>query len=219
MTGGSHTSYTGDVNVSQPPGGIEDLRCADSDRQLVAEVLGTAYAEGRITLEEHDERTGLAYRAKTFRELNALTTDLIPGSTAPARLGESPHRQVAPLTDFHEGRAILSTYQPAPPLRMPAASAVTTILGEARLDLVEAQFDTRVVHLNIHNVLGEVRIRVPEGVHVADRTSNIMGEIKVTGTTSDANSVTLVLEGTVLLGTVRVMGPDTRPRKYRRFIR
>lgn len=205
------------MNASQP--GIEDLRCADSDRQLVAEVLSTAYAEGRITLDEHDERTDLAYRAKTFRELNALTSDLIPGSTTPVPISGVPDRQPATLTDFGQGRAILSTYHPAPPLRMPVSSSLTTILGEAKVDLTEARFDAQVVHLNLQNVLGEVRIRLPEGVHVVDRLSNIMGEVKVTGTTGDPNSVTLVLEGTLLLGSVRVMGPNTRPGKYRRFIR
>lgn len=172
-----------------------------------------AYAEGRITLEEHDERTSSAYGAKTFRELNALTSDLIPGSPAPA----PTHRQVAPLTDFQEGRAILSTYHPTPPLQMPASSSVTAILGEAKLDLSEARFDAQVVHLNVHNVLGEIRIRLPEGVRVVENVSNIMGEIKTTGTTGDA--ITLVVEGTVFLGAVRIMGPNTRPKKYRRFIR
>lgn len=174
-----------------------------------------AYAEGRITLEEHDERTSAAYGAKTFRELNALTSDLIAVSPAPR--GAISARQVASPTDFQESRAILSTHRPTPPLRMPVTSSVTTILGESKLDLSEAQFDAQVIHLNVHNVLGEIRIRLPEGVRVVERVSNIMGEVKVTGTTGDA--VTLVLEGTIFLGTVRVMGPNTRPNKYRRFIR
>ena len=57
------------------PGGIGHLRCSDSDRELVADVLGRAFSEGRITFEEHDERLNRAYAARTFAELDAITSD------------------------------------------------------------------------------------------------------------------------------------------------
>lgn len=50
-------------------------RASDADRDQVAEVLHTAYAEGRITLDEHAERTQAALEAKTFDELGAITAD------------------------------------------------------------------------------------------------------------------------------------------------
>jgi hypothetical protein len=53
-----------------------NLRCADSDRQSVAAVLGRALSDGRLTMEEYDERLSKAYAAKTYRELDQLTTDL-----------------------------------------------------------------------------------------------------------------------------------------------
>ena len=51
---------------------LEALRCADHDRELVAQVLNNAYAEGRITFEEHADRIARAYDARTFGDLNAL---------------------------------------------------------------------------------------------------------------------------------------------------
>ena len=39
------------------------LRAADADRASVAEVLGTALHEGRLQVEEYDERLTAAYAA------------------------------------------------------------------------------------------------------------------------------------------------------------
>ena len=55
------------------------LRVSDADRDQVTEVLHTAYAEGRISLDEHAERTSAALAARTFDDLTVLTADLVPG--------------------------------------------------------------------------------------------------------------------------------------------
>jgi hypothetical protein len=52
------------------------LRAADSDRTAVATVLGQAMSEGRLTVDEYDERLGRAYAASTLGELAPLTADL-----------------------------------------------------------------------------------------------------------------------------------------------
>ena len=41
------------------------IRASDTDRDQVAEVLHTAYAEGRISLAEHEERVSAALAART----------------------------------------------------------------------------------------------------------------------------------------------------------
>jgi hypothetical protein len=58
------------------------LRASDADRNAVAEVLGTHMSAGRLTVAEYDERLARAYAARTYGELDELTTDL-PG-TPPA---------------------------------------------------------------------------------------------------------------------------------------
>src|SRR5215218_2143611 len=58
------------------------LRAADADRAAVATVLGRHMAEGRLTVEEYDERLARAYAARTYGELDALTTDL-PATSRP----------------------------------------------------------------------------------------------------------------------------------------
>ncbi|MEI4271683.1 DUF1707 domain-containing protein [Klenkia sp. LSe6-5] len=53
-----------------------ELRAADTDRTAVAEVLGRALHEGRLTVEEYDERLAAAYAARTHADLAVLTADL-----------------------------------------------------------------------------------------------------------------------------------------------
>jgi len=53
-----------------------ELRAADTDRTAVAEILGRALHEGRLTVTEYDERLAAAYAARTHADLAALTADL-----------------------------------------------------------------------------------------------------------------------------------------------
>lgn len=52
------------------------IRASDSDRENVVEILRDGYSTGRLTMAEFDERTTLAFAAKTWGELRQLTTDL-----------------------------------------------------------------------------------------------------------------------------------------------
>jgi hypothetical protein len=52
------------------------IRASDNERDSVVEVLRDAYTDGRITLEEFDERTSAAYASRTWGDLRELTSDL-----------------------------------------------------------------------------------------------------------------------------------------------
>jgi Domain of unknown function (DUF1707) len=52
------------------------IRASDADREHVVEILREAFSAGRLTLEEFDERTTLAFAAKTWGGLRDLTRDL-----------------------------------------------------------------------------------------------------------------------------------------------
>lgn len=66
-----------------------DLRVSDEERQQVAERLQRAVGEGRLEMAEYDDRVQAAYKAKTYRDLAALTSDL-PGVAAPERSALAP---------------------------------------------------------------------------------------------------------------------------------
>ncbi len=65
------------------------LRISDEDRHQVAEVLRKAAGEGRIDLEELDERLEATYKAKTYGDLVPITADL-PVRTTGALPGTPP---------------------------------------------------------------------------------------------------------------------------------
>ena len=206
---------------------IDQLRCADQDRELVAQVLNNAYAEGRLTFDEHAERIAHAYDAKTFGDLDTLTTDLVAARrpvTPPAApvvpVVERPLQASVP-GEFTGGNAILSTLRPE---RIDVVASEVTVnawLGEVRLDLVNATFATREITLNVGGLMCDVRIRVPEGVDVnVSRLSTVMSDAKVDGTRPRPDGIRINLAGTVVMGDVLVLGPDTsKPHKYEKFVK
>jgi hypothetical protein len=52
------------------------MRASDDDRERTVTVLREAFGEGRLNLDEFDERTSAAYAARTWGELRGLTEDL-----------------------------------------------------------------------------------------------------------------------------------------------
>lgn len=58
------------------------LRASDRDRDVVLGLLGNAYADGRLTREEFDERSTSVASARTLGDLPAIVNDLI--ATTPA---------------------------------------------------------------------------------------------------------------------------------------
>lgn len=65
------------------------MRASDGERDRVVELLKEQTAQGRLTLEELEERTGAAYAARTRLELQQLTEDL-PGAGVFGRGGREP---------------------------------------------------------------------------------------------------------------------------------
>lgn len=58
------------------------LRASDADRDVANDILGTAYADGRISPAELDERSDQVARAKTLGELPAVIDDLVAPTSA-----------------------------------------------------------------------------------------------------------------------------------------
>ena len=52
------------------------IRASDKERESVVDVLRDAYTEGRLTLDEFEDRTSAAYASKTWADLRELTGDL-----------------------------------------------------------------------------------------------------------------------------------------------
>ncbi len=58
------------------PGTKPALRIGDAEREEAVTDLGRHFADGRLTPLEHEERTALAFQARTGTDLGALFADL-----------------------------------------------------------------------------------------------------------------------------------------------
>jgi hypothetical protein len=54
----------------------DHIRASDHDRDAVVATLRDAFSEGRLTLDEFQERTTAAYSGRTWGDLRELTADL-----------------------------------------------------------------------------------------------------------------------------------------------
>ena len=88
------------------------MRASDRDRAVIETVLADAFAEGRITRAEYDERTDAALASRTLGELVPLVSDL-PAAQAPrstpvdlrqqaVRKWESERREAVEFTTLDE---------------------------------------------------------------------------------------------------------------------
>jgi hypothetical protein len=83
-----------DLEEAQAMGELQPrMRAGDKDRQRVVEELGKHFGEGRLTVEEFDERVVRAHASVYLDELPALTADL-PGDPQPQP--QSPYRRRSP---------------------------------------------------------------------------------------------------------------------------
>jgi hypothetical protein len=73
--------------------GPNRLRTSDKEREQIAEILRAAMTEGRLDLQEGEERLAAAYAAKFRDELAPLTADLPDGGRR--ALADTPEARMA----------------------------------------------------------------------------------------------------------------------------
>ena len=96
------------------------MRAGDADRSAVVETLGRHLGEGRLTVDEFDERTARAHAAVYLDELPPLLADL-PGDPAPAprpvgRRARMPSVAVLLLVALVLTWSVVAVAHGAPPL-------------------------------------------------------------------------------------------------------
>lgn len=202
------------------------LRASDADRDHVATVLSTAYAEGRLTRDEHDERLEQVLTAKTFDDLIPITTDLVPFGAPPAPL--APRAEVGP-SDLRY--SIDRSQQSAPDRligifggatrsgewRVPKQNQALAVFGGVDLDMTQAVFESDVVEITGFWCFGGMDIKVPAGMQVIDRTAGIFGGTDIGNLGArEPGAPTLVIKGVSLFGGVSVRGPKPEKKKWRR---
>jgi hypothetical protein len=75
----------------------DEIRASDADRERTVEQLRQYTAEGRLTMDEFEERMSAAYAATTYGDLAKLTRDLPVDLGARGRPAAAPFTQSGPV--------------------------------------------------------------------------------------------------------------------------
>jgi len=169
-------------------------RVGDADREIAAEQLRTAVADGRLEFAELDERLTAAYSARTRAELAAVTADLEP---------------VVPDTRPLSLRTKSGSIKRTSHWDVPAEIIAECSSGSIKLDFTEASVPHREVKVRAMAASGSIVLIVPhDWVVVMDDVSSSSGSIvnKVGGRPSPYTK-TLRVSGSVRSGTIKARYP------------
>lgn len=185
------------------------LRASDADREVVVELLREATADGRLGMDEIDDRLTAAYAARTFGELDAVTQDLL---TAPA---VEPSERIVAVPPAHGSAteplrlvAVVEDVKREGRWAVPESIVVTAHVANVKLDFSEAVLSAPVVQIAAWANVGSVILLVPEGWRVdVDGVSSGLGSVKNKTVPPVPGAPTIKVTGRAAVGDVRVRHP------------
>ena len=180
-----------------------DLRASDADRETAVQRIQEAAADGRIGLDELDERLAAAYAAKTHGDLALVTRDLAAPPAvrplAPAHGSRAPVLEITATMDDQKREGVWHA---------PAEIVARAGMGTVKLDFTEAVLETDEVHVDAIANAGSVVLLVPDGWRVdVDGVSSGMGSVRNKARPPRAGQPTLVVTGRAVMGDVIVRHP------------
>jgi hypothetical protein len=151
------------------------VRLSDAEREGVLARLRAAAGEGRITLDEFQERADGVLRAQTYGEIAVYVADLPAGPAGPA----------APVRELLEIRSTATSLRRRGRWTVPRRLLVHAKAGSVKLDFTEAVIATPVVDVVLDVVAGSTTLVLPVGATAdADGVHMVAGSLKIRGVPS-----------------------------------
>jgi hypothetical protein len=203
------------------PAGPPALRASDADREATATLLRDAGGDGRLTVQELDERLDAAYAAVTHVDLEGLVADLVPTDRSRRPTGDGTQARVVVRDDGNGSRwlvAIMGGVERSGVWRLGRRCTSLSLMGGTDLDLTHAEFDDAEVHLRVICVMGGADIRVPEHMNVVVSDVGLMGgnTVRIGSTRPDPGGPTLHLHLVSVMGGSNVERGPKRSRRERK---
>ncbi|WP_107771265.1 DUF1707 SHOCT-like domain-containing protein [Nocardioides sediminis] len=209
----------GELEGTNVPGDPSRMRISDADRHRVAEVLREAAGEGRLDLDELDERLELTWGAKTYADLVPITADLHAVHPTPPPVPSVPRAGGVPAVGHASSTAIMGDCKRRGAWHVPPHHAAFSLMGSITLDLRQAVLSARETTINASAIMGDVKILIPAHMHAVVDGTPIMGDYgqgkdKVAAEVGPDSPVIRV-RGVALMGSVQVvrLPPPGTPRK------
>ncbi|WUR69570.1 DUF1707 domain-containing protein [Streptomyces violaceus] len=182
-------------------GGSPEVRASHADRDRIVDVLRVAAGDGRLTMEELDERLEAALSARTVGELAVLTADL------PEVVGETPVEAEDVVRIEQQGASTRRGDAWVVPRRLEIRSS----FGEVTLDFTDAVITQDTLHLDLQMGGSALKLVTRPGV-VVDTGSLVLNYSKIkarrAGAAADAPVVLRVrITGEISFGQVVVRRP------------
>jgi hypothetical protein len=136
----------------------------DLQRDHAIDRLSSAFAQGRLEVDELERRLALVQSAQTQGELDALGTDLAPASVA--------------LVPAQRVRVVLSSVERRGPWVVPAQLTARVLLGNAVFDLRDASLGPGGTTIDVNVTMGHLEVIVPPGVDVQVEASPFLANIE-----------------------------------------
>jgi hypothetical protein len=209
-----------------------ELRIGDRERDLVATVLQDALAQGRITLEELDQRLDATLRARTYADLDALVADLPVEPPSTALTGYRPGVEPRPGVEFRPAGAPSGAPGAAPDDRLvldagwssvtregrwdvPPFLQLNGAVGNVRLNCLRATPLAATIDVLVNGGLGHITLVVPDAWAAStDRLSTGWGRAVVrVSARPEPGAPLLLLHGTVGWGRLTVRYANRRDRR------
>jgi hypothetical protein len=157
------------------------LRVSDEDRHTVAEVLRHAAGEGRIDLEELDERLEATYRAKTYGELVPITADLPLAGPTPRPVPPvvpSAARPPVPVAgpSYSTSLSVMGDCTRRGVWQVPDRHTAFSMMGSVTIDLREARFTARETVIDAYAIMAGIDVVVNPWTHVVVEGLGVMGD-------------------------------------------
>jgi hypothetical protein len=209
----------GELEGTNVPGDPSRMRISDADRHRVADLLRDAAGEGRIDLDELDERLELTWGAKTYADLVPITADLHTAPHTPPVGPPVPRAGGVPAVGHASSVAIMGECKRRGVWHVPAHHAAFSLMGSITLDLRQAVLSASETIINASAIMGDVKILIPAHMHAVVDGTPIMGDYgqgkdKVAADLGP-DSPTIRVRGLALMGSVQVvrLPPPGTPRK------
>jgi hypothetical protein len=194
-----------------------EQRASHDDRERVAEVLRVAAGDGRLSLEELEERLEGCFAARTYGELAPLVADL-PGQAA-AVAAPGPAKDVVRVRRAGGNVRYEGTWE------VPRRLEVDVHGGNVLLDFTSAAVRDSVTHVEIDMRGGNLKLIVPDGYDVEANEVDILGGQVAHRRAKDRDpraplTHRVVVTGTLVGGNVVVLPPRAprRPGRLRRML-
>ncbi len=191
-------------------------------REETIDQLILNYSHGELSLEAFERRLDQALDAETHDTLLSLTADL--DLVVDSAFREHKKREFGNMADSDDvisEEKIVSIFGNSKRENTWDVSKeiqVFSIFGNSTLDFNKAKFASMTTHIDVSCVFGNVIMYIPEDINVVSYVSCVMGGVKDKAPSSSGADVpTIVLDGFVLFGNIKIKSTKTFKERLMKF--